>query len=75
MDLDRYNPIAEFLRRSRKASKLTQAELADLAGVGLRLVRDVEQGRRNLHMEKVDLLLSFFGHRLGPVPITPNDTP
>jgi transcriptional regulator with XRE-family HTH domain len=41
MDLDRHNPIAEFLRRSRKASKLTQAELADLAGVGLRLLRDV----------------------------------
>ncbi|MCL4281294.1 MAG: helix-turn-helix transcriptional regulator [Flavobacteriales bacterium] len=66
---DKNNPTASFLRERRKASKLTQAQLADLAGVGLRLVRDVEQGKPNLHMEKVDLLLAFFGHRLGPIPL------
>lgn len=68
--MDKQNPTALFLRERRKASGLTQAQLADMAGVGLRLVRDVEQGKPNLHMEKVELLLAFFGHRLAPVPAT-----
>ncbi len=68
--MDKQNPTALFLRERRRASGLTQAQLADMAGVGLRLVRDVEQGKPNLHMEKVELLLAFFGHRLGPVPVT-----
>lgn len=68
--MDKHNPTAVFLRHRRKASGLTQVQLADMAGVGLRLVRDLEQGKPNLQMEKVDLLLAFFGHRLGPVPNT-----
>ncbi|MBS1945966.1 MAG: helix-turn-helix transcriptional regulator [Bacteroidetes bacterium] len=71
--MNRQNPIAVFLRTRRKASGLTQVQLADLAGVGLRLVRDVEQGKPNLQTGKVDLLLRFFGHRLGPVPLEKTD--
>jgi y4mF family transcriptional regulator len=69
MKKDRNNDIARFLRQQRKASGVTQQQLADMAGVGLRLLRDVEQGRLNLQMEKVNLLLSFYGHELGPVPM------
>jgi len=49
---------------------MTQMELANSAGVGLRLVRDLEQGKPNLQMEKVNLLLAFFGHELAPLPVT-----
>lgn len=70
---DRNNIIARFLREQRKASKVTQQQLADMAGVGIRMVRDVEQGKLNLHMEKVNLLLSFYGHQLGPMPMNESE--
>jgi transcriptional regulator with XRE-family HTH domain len=37
------NPIAEFVRNQRKENKLTQIQLADYSGLGLRFVRDIEQ--------------------------------
>ncbi|MCH7534207.1 MAG: transcriptional regulator [Bacteroidetes bacterium] len=42
-------------------------ELAEKAGVGLRLVRDIEQGKTNLNMAGVNQVLALFGHELGPV--------
>lgn len=70
MNKDRNNSIARFLRQQRKDSGITQGQLADMAGVGIRLVRNLEQGRLNLQLEKVNLLLSFYGHQLGPVSVT-----
>ena len=64
------NPIAEYVRKQRKASKMTQAELSDFTGVGLRFVRDLEQGKPNLMTDKVNQLLQFFGSTLKPQPIT-----
>ena len=69
MQWNRHNRIAQFLRQARKEAGLTQTAFADKAGVGLRFVRDLEQGKPNLHLEKVNLLLAFFGHELGPVPL------
>ena len=66
---DRNNPIAEYIRQQRKASKMTQAELSDLTGVGLRFVRDVEQGKPSLMTEKVNQILKFFGATLKPQPL------
>ena len=68
-DWDRNNPVATFVRKQRKACSLTQAQLSDLTGVGLRFVRDVEQGKQNLMTDKVNQILKFFGATLTPQPI------
>jgi y4mF family transcriptional regulator len=62
-----------FIKEQRKALGMTQVELADQAGVGLRFVREMEQGKRTLRMDKVNLVLALFGSKLGPVPMTAED--
>jgi len=59
--------LAEFVKERRKEVNLTQEEFAERAGVALTVVRKIEQGRTNLNMEKVNLVLSMFGHELVPV--------
>ncbi|MBI5210963.1 MAG: helix-turn-helix transcriptional regulator [Elusimicrobia bacterium] len=61
------NPIADFVRQKRRESRLTQAELAAKAGVGLRFIRDMEQGKTSLRTDTVNKVLFLFGRRLGPV--------
>ena len=59
--------VAEFVKQRRKEVNLTQEEFAERAGVALTVVRKIEQGKTNLNMEKVDLVLKMFGHELAPV--------
>lgn len=59
--------LAEFVRERRKEVNLTQEEFAERAGVGLTVVRKIEQGKTNLNMDKVNLVLRMFGHELAPV--------
>jgi y4mF family transcriptional regulator len=59
--------LIEFVKNRRKALELTQEDLAKKAGVGLRFIRDLEQGKINLRMDKVNQVLSLFGHELAPV--------
>lgn len=66
---DRHNPVARFVRKQRKANQLTQTDLSDLTGVGLRFVRDLEQGKPNLMTDKVNQILKFFGATLTPQPV------
>jgi len=61
------NPIADFVREKRRETKLTQAELASKAGVGIRFIRDVEQGKPTLRTDTTNKLLFLFGRCLGPV--------
>ena len=61
------NNISGFVKEKRKKIGLTQEELAERAGVGLRFVRDLEQGKRTLQLNKVNQVLNLFGHELGPV--------
>ena len=57
--------ISEFVKKSRKEQHLTQPELAARAGVGLRFLRELEQGKQSLRMDKVNQVLSYFGTSCG----------
>ena len=59
--------LAEFVKERRKEVNLTQEEFADKSGVALTVLRKIEQGKTNLNMDKVNLVLSMFGHELAPV--------
>ena len=59
--------ISEFLKEKRGSTKLTQEQLAGKAGVGLRFVRDLEQGKETLRIDKVNQVLKLFGFELAPV--------
>ena len=59
--------LATFVKDRRKAVQLTQEEFAELTGDALSPVRKIEQGKTNLNMEKVNLVLQMFGHELAPV--------
>ena len=57
--------LSKHLKQRRKQNNLTQPELALKAGVGLRFVRDLEQGKTTLRMDKVNDVLRLFGEELG----------
>ncbi len=59
--------LANFVKDKRKSVKLTQPELAGKAGVGLRFVRELEQGKESLRLDKVNQVLQLFGYQVGPV--------
>ncbi len=61
--------LATFLKDKRKRSNLTQSELAEKAGVGLRFIREMEQGKESLRIDKVNQVLKLFGYELSPVVI------
>ena len=54
----------------RKMFNLTQIDLAEKSGVGLRFVRELEQGKPTLRLDKVNQVLALFGHEVGAVPVT-----
>ena len=55
------NPIAEYIKSSRRAAGLTQQEFAMRSGLGLRFVRELEQGKETVRMDKVNVALAMFG--------------
>lgn len=61
--------IAAFVKEMRKKFNLTQVDLADKSGVGLRFVRELEQGKQTLRMDKINQVLSLFGRQVGAVEI------
>jgi y4mF family transcriptional regulator len=62
--------LQKFVKDKRRLANLTQAELAEKAGVGLRFVREMEQGKETLRMDKVNQVLKLFGYELGPLEMT-----
>ena len=48
---------------------LTQIDLAEKSGVGLRFVLELEQGKLTLRLDKVNQVLALFGHEVGAVPV------
>jgi len=61
------DPLVEFIKKRRKSLKMTQQDLADRAGLGLRFIRELEQGKKPVRLDKVNQVLALFGHELGPV--------
>ena len=67
------NEIAKFIKSNRKAAGLTQKEFALRSGLGLRFVRDLEQGKETVRMDKVNQALAMFGMTAVPGKITEAD--
>ena len=65
--------LSAYLKKKRKSLNLTQKDLASKAGVGLRVVREMEQGKPTLRMDKVNQVLMLFGAELGVVLKVKND--
>ncbi len=65
--------LSQFVKQQRKELGLTQVMLADMAGVGLRFVRELEQHKATLRLDKVNQVLFLFGCKMGPVPLKRNE--
>ena len=64
--------LNNLVKEKRKLANLTQPELAEKAGVGLRFIRELEQGKDTLRLDKVNQVLNLFGYEVGPVLINRN---
>ena len=60
------NDIAYFVKYNRTKGGITQEDLAGKAGVGLRFIRDLEQGKETLRIDKVNQVLALFGYKMIP---------
>lgn len=58
---------ADIVKNKRKELKLSQEELAMRAGVGLRFIRDVEQGKESVRLDKLNQVLNYFGLEVSAV--------
>lgn len=65
--------LSKYVKSARKQHNLTQVELSEKSGVGLRFVRELEQGKQTLRLDKVNQILNLFGCKVGVVPMTKND--
>ena len=61
--------LSTTIKQLRKEYHLTQQDLAFKSGVGLRFVRELEQGKPTVRVDKVNQVLELFNLQLGPVPI------
>ena len=62
--------LSKYVKAMRKQYNLTQVELSEKSGVGLRLVRELEQGKQTLRLDKVNQILNLFGSKVGVVPLS-----
>ena len=60
--------LTETLKRLRKQYRLTQEQLALKAGVGLNFVRELEQGKPTVRLDKVNQVLNLFNYEMKPSP-------
>lgn len=58
------NTLSSTVKMLRKQYNLTREELSLKSGVGLRFVRDLEQGKGTLRLDKVNKLLEFFNYEM-----------
>lgn len=65
--------LSRYVKAMRKQYNLTQMDLSEKSGVGLRFVRELEQGKQTLRLDKVNQILNLFGAEVGAVPMTKSD--
>ena len=65
--------ISKYVKIMRKEHNITQVELSEKSGVGLRFVRELEQGKQTLRLDKVNQILNLFGCEVGVVPMIKTD--
>ncbi len=63
-------PLAKYVKEKRKQYGLTQVDLSVKSGVGLRFVRELEQGKTTLRLDKVNQVLALFGAEMIPTKMT-----
>lgn len=61
--------LSQYVKDMRKRYGLTQVDLSEKSGVGLRFVRELEQGKPTLRLDKVNKILELFGSEVGAVPM------
>lgn len=59
--------LSKFIKEKRKDLRLTQVELSEKAGVGIRFIRELEGGKKTLRIDKINQVLDLFGYELGPI--------
>jgi y4mF family transcriptional regulator len=65
-DMDGTNPLGRFVKEQRRAAGLTQEEFALRSGLGLRFIRDLEQGKETVRLDNVNQALAMFGYHAVP---------
>ncbi len=61
--------LSQYVKDMRKRYGLTQVDLSEKSGVGLRFVCELEQGKPTLRLDKVNKILELFGSEVGAVPM------
>ena len=68
------NRIAKYVKSQRKQLGLTQEEFALRSGLGLRFVRELEQGKETVRLDNVNQALAMFGMEVAPArPVAEDD--
>ncbi|NNM58876.1 MAG: helix-turn-helix transcriptional regulator [Legionellales bacterium] len=62
--IDDTKQLGLLIRSTRKRQNLTQEQLAAAAGVGVRFVRELEQGKESCHLGKAMIVVSMLGLQL-----------
>jgi y4mF family transcriptional regulator len=62
--MEKNSDLSAFVKYKREQAKLTQEELAQKAGVGIRFIRDLEQGKETLRIDKINQVLALFGAQM-----------
>lgn len=65
MQITNAKELGDVIRKTRKINKLTQRELAAAAGIGIRFVRELENGKPSCQLDKALLVASMLGISLG----------
>ena len=66
--------LAKYIKAKRKEFGLTQVDLSQKSGVGLRFVREMEQGKETLRLDKVNQVLALFGAEMAPMKLSEDET-